>query len=460
MQPTHNWIYRIAFFLFIGVLVGTFAQVVRRHLRELQWLHDHHEDTGLLNMIGLNKELDARLRSAGEGHRLFVSITQLDDFLEIQNTFGTGFGMRVLSQVVERVRKVLPEGSLIALIQPDRIATAVDSEHATQVTRERTEAAVKDSFLVDGVPVHVEASIGVAHFPAHGRTAEELLQKASIAMHRSTTSKSAITVYDPANDRTSRDNLVLLGTLPAAIENGELQVWHQAKVALATDKVAGTEALVRWKHPQRGMVPPGNFIPQCEETTLINPVTQFVIAEAFRHAGTWRAGGHQLRVSVNLSVRNLRDRMLLEVLEQNMQRNGLEPKDIDLEVTESAVMADPDYCIRLIAQLGNRGFGISIDDFGVGHSSLAYLQKLQVSCLKIDQTFIRMLRTNESDQKIVRSILHMAEALGLDTVAEGVEDLETASLLREWGCDYGQGYGFHRPSPSDEFLRFLVQRGG
>jgi len=458
LQQPLNWIYRLTSFALIGALVGAGAQLLRRQLRELEWLHEHHPDTGLLNLAGLIKELDDMMRSATDGRKLVLSITQLNNFLEIQNTFGAAFGMRVLAQVADRAQRIVPSGSLLALVQPDRLASVVPGEEATQTMRERIEAALKESYLVDGVPIHVGASIGVAHFPAHAGTAEELLQKASIAMHWATSSKSAISVYDDANDRTSRDNLILLGGLPDAIARGELQVWHQAKVALATGEVAGTEALLRWKHPQRGMVPPGSFIPQVEETTLINSVTQVVIAAAFADAGGWRAAGHRLRVSINLSVRNLRDHMLLDVLERNARRNELEPADIDLEITESAVMVDPDYCIHLISLLRDRGYGVSIDDFGVGHSSLAYLQKLRVSALKIDQEFVKTLASDPHNQKIVRSILHLAKSLGLETVAEGVEDERALTLLREWGCDYGQGYGLHRPAPSQDLLHFIEER--
>jgi diguanylate cyclase (GGDEF)-like protein len=458
MQQTLNWIYRLISFALIGALVGAGAQLLRRQLRELEWLHEHHPDTGLLNLVGLIKGLNEMMRSAADGRKLALSITQLDNFLEIQNTFGSGFGMRVLAQVVERAQRVVPPGSLLALVQPDRLATVVPGEEATEMMRRRIEAAVKESYVVEGVPIHVEASIGVAHFPAHAGTAEELLQKASIAMHWATSSKAAISIYDDANDRTSRDNLILLGGLPDAIARGELHVWHQAKVALATDEVAGTEALLRWRHPKRGIVSPGNFMPQVEETMLINSVTQVMIAAAFADAGTWRTAGHRLRVSVNLSVRNLRDSMLLDVLEQNARRNELEPADIDLEITESAVMVDPDHCIQLIWRLRDRGYGVSIDDFGTGHSSLAYLQKLRASTLKIDQAFIKTLASDSNNQKIVRAILHLANSLGIATVAEGVEDQQAVALLREWGCDYGQGYALHRPAPSEEFLRFVEER--
>lgn len=458
MQRLFNWSYRLTFFTLIGALVGIGAQHLRRHLHEMQWLHEHHPDTGLLNLAGLIKQLDRLMRRATDERPVVLSITQLNNFLEIQNTFGSAFGMRVLEQVLQRAQALAPAGSLLALVQPDRLACVVPGEAAAQLTRERLEAVSRESYLVDGVPIHVEASIGVAQAPGHAQTPEELLQKASIAMHWAASSRSAISRYDGANDRTSRDNLILLGTLPDAIARGELQVWHQAKLSLATGEVAGTEALLRWNHPQRGMVPPGSFIPQVEETTLIDAVMQAMIALAFADAGSWRTAGHRLRVAVNLSVRNLGDRQLLEVIDRQSQRHGLAPSDIELEITESAVMADPDHCIDLVSRLRDRGYGVAIDDFGVGHSSLAYLQKLRVSALKIDQAFVRTLADDANNQKIVRAILQLAASLGLDTVAEGVEDDVSIALLRDWGCGYVQGYGVHRPAPAAELLQFIAQR--
>jgi predicted signal transduction protein with EAL and GGDEF domain len=457
MQEPLNWIYRLVFFALIGLLVGTWSALLRRHLRELEWLHEHHDDTGLLNLAGLMRRLDEITGATGD-RTLSVSVTQLNGFLEIQNTFGAAFGTRVLGQVLARAQALVPPGSLIALIQPDRLATVVHGDTAAEVTRKRLESAVKQSYLVDGVPIHVEASIGVARFPAHGRTTAELLQKASIAMHWAVSSNSSISQYDAANDHTSRDNLLLLGELPGAIERGELRIWHQAKLALATGEIGGTEALLRWDHPERGTVSPGRFMPQTEETTLIDSVTRVAIAAALADAGAWRAAGHRLRVSVNLSVRNLGDRALLEVLERHTFHNGLEPSDIELEITESAVMADPDACIRLIGLLRDQGYGVAIDDFGVGQSSLAYLQKLRASALKIDQEFVKTLATDANNQKIVQAILHLAKALGLQTVAEGVEDVRTVELLTEWGCDYAQGYAVHRPSPANDVLLVVEER--
>lgn len=216
--------------------------------------------------------------------------------------------------------------------------------------------------------------------------------------------------------------------------------------------------LLRWQHRERGLVPPARFIPQLEDTSLINPVTQWVINAACADAEGWRAAGHRLRISVNLSVRNLRDRMLLDVLDAGTRRHRLDPDQIDLEITESAVMSDVDYCVRLIALLRERGYGVSLDDFGMGQSSFGYLQKLRVSGIKIDQGFIKTLAADANNQKIVRAILQLANSMGLETVAEGVEDEPALALLRDWGCDAAQGYAIHKPAPAAELLEFLASR--
>jgi EAL domain-containing protein (putative c-di-GMP-specific phosphodiesterase class I) len=243
-----------------------------------------------------------------------------------------------------------------------------------------------------------------------------------------------------------------------AIERHEFLPYFQPIVDLRSGRLAALEALLRWQHPERGIVLPECFIPQVEETTLINPVTQWVIGAVFADAGTWRSNGHRLRTSVNLSVHNLRDRMLLDLLKDSAARHGVEPAEIELEITESAVMSDPEYCIRLVAQLRDRGYRVSIDDFGKGHSSFGYLQKMRVSGLKIDQAFVTTLCENANNQKIVRSILHLADSMGHETVAEGVEDDGALALLREWGCDYAQGYRLHRPAPPSDLRRFLEAR--
>lgn len=455
MQEPVNWAYRMLFFAFIGALVGTWSQLLRRHIQELEWLSDHDRDTGLLNVAGLLKRLDRRVQDKSA---FTLAVVQLNGFLEVQNTYGPGFGTRLLTEVIARIETIAPEGTVLAVLQPDRLAAVVTADRTGPLTRQRIEDAMAHSFVVDGVPLHVDASIGVASYPTHASAPEELLQRASIAMHWATRSKNLISVYDMHNDQTSRDNLALLGAIPVALQRAEFEVWHQLQLHLPTDQIAGTEALLRWNHPSRGLVQPGSFIPQLEETTLINPVTHLVIDAACAAAAAWCAQGHRLRVSINLSVRNLTDRSLLQILEQCRDKHRLPPELIELEITESAIMADPEQCRRLIETLRAHGYGVAVDDFGVGQSSLTYLQKLPISTLKIDQEFVKTLSTDTKNQTIVRSVLQLATSLGLETVAEGVEDAPSLALLRDWGCTYAQGYYVHKPAPFADVSRSLAQR--
>lgn len=458
MQSFLNWMYRLIFLCINGTLVGALSQLFRHYLRKLEWLRTHHESTDLLNLSGLTQALDGMIRRTPEGHRLVVSVIQLEAFLDIQNTFGSHFSARLLTQIIDRTKKTVPPGSLLALIQDDRLAIVADDDESQRSALDCIEAIFDESYMMDGVPIHVGVCMGLALFPLHSRTAEGLLQKACVAMHAASLSKSTSSIYNIANDRTNRENLSLLGALPGAIARGELLVWHQAKLRLSTNEVVGSEALVRWNHPQLGLVPPGLFIPQVEETMLIDRVTRSVIATAFTDAANWHAAGYKQRVAVNISVRNLRDHGLIDAIDLNANRCGLNADDIELEITESAVMLDIDHGIRVVSELRERGYRVAIDDFGVGHSSLAYLQKMRASALKIDQAFIRTLADDLNNQKIVRAILLLAKSLGLETVAEGIEDQASLSLLRDWGCDYGQGYAIHRPAPEPEFRHFLQSR--
>jgi EAL domain-containing protein (putative c-di-GMP-specific phosphodiesterase class I) len=343
----------------------------------------------------------------------------------------------------------------IAHIQSDRLALVFDNRADTLQLRSEIEAQVRSPYQIDGVPVYVDFAFGGAQFPQDARNFEELFQKASIAAHTAVTRQQLFHTYDSAADLTSRENLELLGMIPAALANNEFAVWHQATLALATGEIAGTEALIRWPHPQRGLIPPGTFIPQAEESPLINDITRWIIGTALADKAAWAARGHSLRVAINLSVRNLRQRALHDTLHETVSRHRIDPQEVELEITESAMMEDLEHCVTLIKRFRDRGYRVSIDDFGTGYSSLAYLKKLPVSALKIDQAFVRELSRDANDQTIVRTILDLARSLHLETVAEGVEDDKSLTLLREWQCDYAQGFVVHRPSPPEQLLEWI-----
>ncbi len=454
-QNPANWLYRTAFFCLIGGFVGIGVGILRRHMAILDWLNEHDARTGLLDRTGLLNALQRMVEREGERAQPFLVVMQLNNFLDIQNTFGSAFAEELLKQVCARGRSLLPPEVPMAVIQPDRLAAAFRSNSEAQRLLAEMEAHVRSPYMIDGVPVHVDFAIGAAEFATHARTAEELVQKASIAMHTAATRMRPFYLYESEADRTSRDNLILLGKIPAALANDEFVIWHQAKVSLATGQVCGTEALLRWQLPGRGLVMPCDFIAQAEESVLINDLTQWVVRAALADIAAWGARGYSLCVAMNLSVRNLHDRTLFETLDETVSRHAIDPRLVELEITESAVMDDFDFCANLVSRLRDRGYRVAIDDFGTGHSSLAYLKNLPVSAIKIDQSFVKRLTHDVNDQKIVQTILGLANALDLETVAEGIEDGGALALLRDWGCTFGQGFHIHRPAPSADFLTWM-----
>ncbi len=457
-QNLGNWLYRAAFFCLIGGFVGIGVDALRRQLVTLDWLNEHDARTGLLDRTGLLNRLTRMIEQEDGRTSPFLIVMQLNNFLDIQNTFGSAFAEDLLKQICARGRSLLPSDLPMAVIQPDRLAVAFRSDLESQQLRTAIEADFRAPYVVDGVPIHVDFVIGAAEFATHAQTAEELLQKASIAMHTAATRMRPFYLYESATDLTSRDNLILLGRIPAALANNEFVIWHQAKVSLATGEVCGTEALLRWQLPHRGLVMPGDFIAQAEESVLINNLTQWVIKAALADVASWKALGYSLSVAINLSVRNLHNQVLFETLEETVCQHAIDPRLVELEITESAVMDDFDYCAQLVSRLRERGYRVAIDDFGTGHSSLAYLKNLPVSAIKIDQSFVKNLTHDVNDQKIVRTILGLANALDLETVAEGIEDAGALALLRDWGCNFGQGFYIHRPAPSADFLKWLAEQ--
>ena len=453
-QELGNWLFRTAFFCLIGGFVGVGVDMLRRQLAILDWLNEHDARTGLLDRTGLLNALRRMVEQEGGGAQPFLLVIQLNNFLDIQNTFGSAFAEELLKQICARSRSLLPAEVPMAVIQPDRLAVAFRSSAELQQAFGEFEARLRPPYMIDGVPIHVDFAVGAAEFSTHAQTAEELLQKASIAMHTAASRMRPFYIYESETDLTSRHNLILLGRIPAALANNEFVIWHQAQVLLATGEIRGTEALLRWQHPERGLVMPRDFIPQAEESVLINNLTHWVIKAALADLASWKARGHTLSVAINLSVRNLRDRTLIETLDETVSRYAIDPRFVELEITESAVMDDFEYCAQLVSKLRARGYRVFIDDFGTGHSSLAYLKNLPVCGIKIDQSFVRRLAHDVNDQEIVRTILGLAKALNLETIAEGIEDRRALARLREQGCTFGQGFHIHRPAPGADFLEW------
>jgi EAL domain-containing protein (putative c-di-GMP-specific phosphodiesterase class I) len=310
-------------------------------------------------------------------------------------------------------------------------------------------------FTYEDLELEVSATIGVSVAPSHGRDASTLLRRADVAMYAAKNTAAGVAAYGENLDEHSPRKLALVGELRSVIENEGLELHYQPKVEMATGRVIGVEALVRWPHPVEGLVPPDEFVPIAERTGLIGPMTDFVLRTALAQCRQWGEAGHHLSVAVNLSARSLLDADLVDDLARVLAASGVEASKLVLEITETSVMSDAEYAMQVLNRLSSMGITLAMDDFGTGYSSLSYLKRLPVDEVKIDKSFVLNMQHDENDAVIVRSIIDLAGNLGLRVVAEGVETTNTWDALRDMGCDIAQGYVISRPLPADQFDAWL-----
>lgn len=455
LQSTLNWTYRLLFLVFIGGVTGALVSLLRRHIGRIQWLSRHDAETGIPNAQALLDEVRRVIAGGDGGFRLFV--VDLRNYFEITSTFGPEVGVSLTREVVARLQRLLHPHDLICSVHSQRLGFVLPGRDAGDHVR-RVGPALHEPYVVNGLSIYVDTAIGSAEFPLHGDSADRLLQKAMIAMHSAARRGTTHSAYDIATDRTSRENLALLGELAPALRDGQLMLHFQPKVHLATAEISGAEALIRWQHPVKGWIAPGAFLPYVENSAMIHPLSIWVFRRAVEQLLAWRRSGIELQIAVNISMRNLQERSVVEAIEQLLRDDAFPNGLLEIEITESALLHDPPLAAKLFEQWRKLGASIAVDDFGTGQASLSYVKDLPVDVLKIDQTFIRSLRENPKDQAIVRAAIGLAHDLRLQTVAEGVENLESLAYLRELGCDYVQGYGIQRPQAAQQLEHWFAQR--
>ncbi|MEJ5254245.1 MAG: EAL domain-containing protein [Acidimicrobiales bacterium] len=432
------------------------AEVLRR-----QALHDGL--TGLPNRTLLNERLRQALQhSQVSGEHVALLMMDLDQFKEVNDALGHDHGDKLLIEMSRRLQHVLRDVDTIARLGGDEFAVlmtvGVSEQRALDVAR-RIRDALEQPFQLGGISVQTSASIGVTLAPTHGTDAETLAQHADVAMYTAKRGGGGIAMYSPEHDQSSIRRLALLGELRRAIDDGELVLHYQPVLDLHTGEVRSVEALVRWQHPEFGMMPPGEFIELAEVSGSIHGLTRWVVDHAVRQAHAWAASGLDLCVAVNLSVRNLYDPELVPWLADLLADVGLPASRLQLELTESELMDDPLLAMDVLGRIKALGSTTSIDDFGTGYSSLAYLKNLPIDQLKIDRSFVGTMARDDSDLTIVRSTIDLSHNLGLTVVAEGVEDGSALRMLADLGCDRAQGYFVSRPVPADELERWLRDEG-
>ena len=419
----------------------------------LQHQARHDALTNLPNRIFLQDRLEYALRLGERSQSpLALLLIDLNRFKEVNDTLGHHCGDLLLREVGTRIQEVLRAADTVARLGGDEFAVLLPSADDVDALRiaERILFALDREFAIEGQCLDIGGSIGIALSPAHGADAATLLRCADVAMYVAKHAGGGYAVYDVAHDEHSLARLSLSRDLRQAIVHREFLLHYQPLVDLTHGQMRGVEALVRWRHPQRGLIPPDTFIPLAEQTGVIGPLTLWVLEEAIRQCGVWSKTGLGLDMAVNISMRTLHDPRLPDVVADLLTRYAVPPQQLTLEITESSLMADRDRVMATLIRLHHLGVRLAIDDFGTGYSSLAYLKQLPVDEIKIDKSFILGLHAGSTDEPLVCSILAMARVLGLDVVAEGVETRDACELLHALGCVLAQGYFMSRPLPAAE----------
>ncbi|WP_157965154.1 putative bifunctional diguanylate cyclase/phosphodiesterase [Euzebya rosea] len=437
---------------------GQLVERLRHEAADKARQASHDSLTQLPNRTLLQRELGLACdRSRRDGSRFAVLLLDLDNFKQVNDTLGHGTGDLLLQEVAARLQRLLRPGDIVSRLGGDEFALLVadvDDDGALAIA-DRITAELQQPCVLHGIAVDVRASIGVALCPDHATDPDNLMQRADVTMYAAKAAGGRPRLYDPSLDVFTHRRLALAAELRTALNQGALEVHYQPRVRLADGMVTGVEALARWTHPEFGSISPQEFIPIAEETGLIDEVTRIVLARAIADATRWHCDGQRIGLSVNIAARSVMDQSFPSDVAEVLQQTAFPGELLTLEVTESSMLTDPARAVATLEALAAMGVRLAIDDFGTGFSSMAYLKRLPLHEIKVDQGFVRHMLSDENDRVIVQSIVDLAHNLGMACVAEGVEDDDTVLALMALGCEEAQGYLWSRPLPADELLAWL-----
>ena len=415
----------------------------------------HDLATDLPNRALFYDRVEQAILSANNQKKMLsILLIEIANFKEVYDTLGRNSSDLVLKQIATRLQSVVLgidsvakiDGNIFSVLLP-----LVDDDNAGVVVAKNIQAAFDPAFKVEHLALAIHTNIGIVNYPEHGDDVDTLVQKAGIALFIAGKSHEGYAAYTPSFDNNSPQRLTLMSELRQAIDGGQLQLYYQPKVLIKNGKLYGAEALVRWCHPKHGFIPPEEFIPMAERTRMIKHLTQWSLKQAFLHCAELRKQGLELIISVNLSAKDLHDPELPDIMVGVAASTGTDASGVMLEITESSIMHDPEKALEIILRLHEMGYKLSIDDYGTGYSSLAYLKKMPLSELKIDKSFVGDIFVSENDAVIVNATINLAHNLGLQVTAEGIESQDVLDKLIDYDCDIAQGYLFSKPLPFLEF---------
>lgn len=425
----------------------------------LEWLSCYDSLTGLPNRSLFHDQL-GRLISIARREKRALPVLHVDinRFTQVNETLGHEVGDSVLREVSQRMTGILRDSDFAARLGDDEfgiVLPTTDSERGAQIVARKIIEAVEAPYNIGGHRLLMGVSVGIALYPEHGADSRSVLLQVQRAMQEAKQSGGGFVSSSSEQGTESANRVLLAGDLREAIENDQLVLHYQPKLEISSAKVIGAEALVRWQHPNDGLIFPDDFIPIIENTGVINSLTHSVMDSALAWVGKWHKQGRELTVSVNLSPRSLHDADLPDRVLRTLAENEVPASALMLEITESAIIIDAEKAMKVVTELSQMGVGIAIDDFGTGYSSLAYLRRLPADEIKIDKSFVLNMDESADDASIVRSVIDLAKNLGKTVVAEGIENTDVWHILRGMDCDAGQGYHISRPIPADSFDEWL-----
>lgn len=451
-QQLINWIYRTIYFFIVGATVGTFSDFLKEYIKKIHYISTHNSETGLYNMVSLNldKVVSDFLEKKTKINVLSISWINID---EIINNFGIRICVSVIKELNERMIKIFNEKFIFIHSDISKYYALIECDQP-RLCLNQIDCLISEPFLINNIPFYAEFTVGLAEYDKSDSDLNPF-QKANMATLYAKKSGVSSSIFNDVNIKITKNNLILLGEFPAAIQNNQTILYYQPKIDLHTKKTIGMEALIRWNHPEKGMICPADFIPLVEESNLIHPLTDFVLNESLSKLHEFNENGYYPTISINISPKNIANPSFLDRVALILDQHDVKKECIEFEITESSLMFNPEKVNLILRSFKNHNIKLSIDDFGTGYSSLSYLSRFPIDIIKLDQFFIRQLSLMKGTYYIVESAINLAHNLGLKIIAEGIEDTETEKMLIDMGCDMGQGYLYSKPLNDQDISNWI-----